>query len=608
MLMERTETHAAPADRLLELSQAAAAIAQAPTVDAALRVLTERVRVIVGAHQAVTILPLADGDANVVTAASFSEKYGLHEYRTPPLDETFWEWLARQGGVVRLTDAELDTHELRARFRAVEPPLRGWLASPLTTRDGGLLGLVQLSDRYRGDFDAHDEAVLLQLAQLGSALIENVRLVEQTQRARAEADTANRAKSDFLATMSHEIRTPINAVMGYTELLEIGVSGPLTELQREHLSRIRSSSLHLLRLVEEVLDLSKIEAGQLVVEEGTHPITAAADLALSLVRPQAQARGVVLEDHCSERAGITFRGDPDRVRQILVNLLSNAIKFTEPDGNVVLDCDVVDRPPRGTHLGEGAYIFFTVADTGLGIAPDLLQRIFEPFERGEQGHTRRYGGSGLGLSISRRLARVMGGEITVSSQAGRGSTFTLWLPSGAAPKPQAKEARSGQPGPLEVSPHLLTAAGERLLSSVHHVQRRFIEAVRQDPRFDAIRTLPDAIVGDHATTLICDIATCLTAMPGSDRMPAPILLDGARIQRLISERHGDQRARFGLTAEAIRGEHQVLATLIEDVLRGVAAQLQAPASETEALLEIARSMVEQAEYSATLSARRSLVR
>ena len=404
--------------------------------------------------------------------------------------------------------------------------------------------------------------------------------------------------------MSHEIRTPINAVMGYTELLEIGVSGPLTAMQREHLSRIRASSLHLLRLVEEVLDLSRIEAGELVMDAGTHSIVDAADMALALVRPQAQARGLTLDDHCSDRTNLRFRGDPDRVRQILVNLLSNAVKFTEPGGHVVIDCDVVDEPPRQVRLPAGHYISFTISDSGVGIAPEMLQRIFDPFERGE------YGGSGLGLSISRKLARAMGGDITVSSRVAVGSTFTLWMPTdeAGAAAPTQWAAHVADPQPLEVSDELLTAAGLFMIDEMPALRARFIERVRQDPLFDPIRSMPDAIIADHAPTLLTDVATCISASPQGQRTPAPLLVDGTRIQRLISERHGDQRIRMGLSEEAIQSEHRLMAQLTEEVLRRVAARRGAAESEADALVALAQAMIEQAEYTALMAARRTSAR
>jgi PAS domain S-box-containing protein len=251
----------------------------------------------------------------------------------------------------------------------------------------------------------------------------NVQLAERT----VEAESANRAKSEFLANMSHELRTPMNAIIGYTDLLEAGISGTLNEAQLQQLSRIRVSSQHLLVLVEDVLDLAKIEAGRIVVERQRGAIRLQVQAALDLVTPDAAARGVALANECGPETDYEFHGDMDRVRQILANLLANAIKFTDPGGTVRVRCD---RPTDGPHGDQdGSCLRVSVEDTGIGIEPELLEAIFEPFVQADSGRTRTRGGTGLGLTISRRLARLMGGDLTVSSEPGEGSRFQLWLPA-----------------------------------------------------------------------------------------------------------------------------------------------------------------------------------
>lgn len=248
-----------------------------------------------------------------------------------------------------------------------------------------------------------------------------------------EARAANTAKSQFISSVTHEVRTPINAIIGYANLLELEVAGPLTDEQHHYLNRIRASSEHLLKLIEDVLDLGKVEAGRMTVREGTANARAVLSAAVGLIEPQAGEAGVILD--YQEREGAHYRGDEDRVRQILVNLLANAVKFTPRGGRVTATyTSSTDRDAEAQLAGDGPWICFRITDTGIGIADEVAAAVFQPFVQADSTITRSYGGTGLGLSIARELARLMGGDLTLRSVLREGSTFSLWLPaaSGAA--------------------------------------------------------------------------------------------------------------------------------------------------------------------------------
>jgi signal transduction histidine kinase len=249
-----------------------------------------------------------------------------------------------------------------------------------------------------------------------AADLQRARLLDREQVARQEAEGANQAKGNFLAVMSHELRTPLSAIIGYEELLADGITGPVTEAQRQQLGRIKASARHLLQLIDEILTYSRAEAGREEVLNETVPVSAVVDEAVGLVAPLADDKGVAL-GVTSPPSSLSARTDPRKVRQILVNLLSNAVKFTEPGGRVTLDVGAADGRMQ-----------FTVRDSGIGIPAEHLERIFDPFWQVEQQPTRRAGGTGLGLSVSRRLAQIMGGDIAVESAVGQGSTFTVTLP------------------------------------------------------------------------------------------------------------------------------------------------------------------------------------
>jgi PAS domain S-box-containing protein len=407
--------------------------------------------------------------------------------------------------------------------------------------------------------------------------------------ARLTAEEANRAKSQFLANMSHEIRTPINAVTGYAELLEMGIGGPLTPQQRHQVERIRSSSQHLLTLVNEVLDLAKVESGQMTVQRERGVAAEALDAALGLVQTQAARRGVRLVDDTAAPRDAAFVGDADRVRQVLVNLLSNAVKFTEPGGKVTVCASVTERPDDDARLpGPGPWVRVDVEDTGIGIAPERLATVFDPFVQVDASYTRQAGGTGLGLTISRRLARLMEGDLTVRSRLGRGSCFTLWLP--AAPEAEPEEVGRRWPR----APHALPGLGEVGRAVVRVAEPAVADLgarLRQDPLLPHAQETDRVQLENHSTTFLVDIGLALVTLDEGGGEPE-LMRDGTEIQRLIAHRHGAQRARLGWTEEDLRREFQLLREILGPLVRR---QASTEGAEMDDALGVLDRLLQQAE-------------
>jgi PAS domain S-box-containing protein len=260
---------------------------------------------------------------------------------------------------------------------------------------------VQIEMELRSLNTELEERVILRTKELSSAM--------------RQAQEADRLKSAFLATMSHELRTPLNSIIGFTGVLLQGLAGPLNTEQMKQQLMVRDSAYHLLALINDVLDISKIEAGQLEVARSSFDMRAAIEDTMRSVLPQAQKKGLTLTAAIASNVGVLF-SDRRRVEQILLNLLSNAIKFTDR-GEVQLAC-----------LVEGEWLEISVHDTGIGIRPEDLDKLFEPFHQLEVGLNRRHEGTGLGLAICKNLVMLLGGQIRVESEPGAGSTFTFTLP------------------------------------------------------------------------------------------------------------------------------------------------------------------------------------
>jgi signal transduction histidine kinase/DNA-binding response OmpR family regulator len=279
------------------------------------------------------------------------------------------------------------------------------------------LGIALASTSY-GTFRWDNQIGRLVMLALATAI--HVAIVNQSSRLREEkarAEEASRAKSEFLANMSHEIRNPLNAVLGMMSLL---LDTPLSAAQREYVTTARGSGGALLSIINDLLDVSKVEAGMLEVESAPFLLRETLEGAAGIVAPKADSKGLALHCHVADSVPAAVESDPARLRQILVNLLDNAVKFS-PQGEVRLSVEAKEEP-KGEQTGF-LELLFTVRDTGIGIPADRLDRLFKPFSQADSSMARLYGGTGLGLVISRRLAERLGGRMWVESEPGRGSAF-----------------------------------------------------------------------------------------------------------------------------------------------------------------------------------------
>ncbi|MGZ8468584.1 MAG: ATP-binding protein, partial [Gemmatirosa sp.] len=436
---------------------------------------------------------------------------------------------------------------------------------------GALLGFAKLSR----DLTARRAADALRIA--AAAALEE---------ARAEAEAASAAKSGFLAAISHEIRTPVNAIIGYTELLALELAGPLTADQRRYLQSARASGQHLLALITQVLDFSHVDGAAGDSPPSAVDVAAVVAEALALVAPAAAARGVELTDAvCDAPRALTGWGDAAGMRQILGHLLDNALKFSTardgPAGRITVRAGTATRGPAAAQLpGAGPWVHVCVEDTGVGIPADRLDTVFEPFVQADMRLTRTHGGLGLGLAISRRLARRMGGDVTGRSEAGAGSTFCVWLPAARieAPAQHAAQSTSHRPtqratlgpdvsGPVRATPGPLRAVADAVLGELERILHAYVARLRTDPGTPSARAGDEAQLEDHLASFLGNLAGTLPALgdamlgavPGSAAPElAADLKDGATIQRVVAERHGAQRARLGWSESEVRREYAIL--------------------------------------------------
>jgi GAF domain-containing protein/anti-sigma regulatory factor (Ser/Thr protein kinase) len=323
--------------------------------------------------------------------------------------------LATTGEPVEIRDiADERTYQSRVREAILRGGYRSVLTVPLL-RESKILGALAVNRKSAGEFSSQVIDLLKTFATQSALAIQNARLFREIEDKSRQLETASRHKSEFLANMSHELRTPLNAIIGFSEVLHERMFGEVNEKQAEYLSDILESGRHLLSLINDILDLSKIEAGRMELEPSDFNLPSAIENTLTLVRERAQRRGVALGRDVDEKLG-TIRGDERKVKQVLLNLLSNALKFTPEGGRIDVHAEARDGVAQ-----------ISVTDTGVGIAPEDQQTVFEEF-RQVGSSSKKVEGTGLGLAISRKFIELHGGRIWVESEVGKGSRFTFTLP------------------------------------------------------------------------------------------------------------------------------------------------------------------------------------
>ena len=278
------------------------------------------------------------------------------------------------------------------------------------------MGALTVWRKEAGDFAPEVVNLLQTFATQSSLAIQNARLFREIEDKSRQIEAANRHKSEFLANMSHELRTPLNAIIGFSEVLQEKLFGELNEKQAEYTDDILSSGRHLLSLINEILDLSKVEAGRMELELAKFDLPLAIDNARTFVRERVTKHGIKLDVTIDERLG-EYVGDERKIKQILLNLLSNAVKFTPEGGRISINA----RQINGS-------VQISVTDTGIGIAPEDQARIFEEFRQVGTDHVHKSEGTGLGLTLAKKFVELHGGTIWVESEVGKGSTFTFTLP------------------------------------------------------------------------------------------------------------------------------------------------------------------------------------
>lgn len=489
---------------------------------------------------------------------------------------------------------------------------------PLMAKEHVLGAITFVSDAKGHRYDASDVSLAEDLAGIAALALDNARFYRGAI-GRAKEDSANQVRTEVLTTMSHEIRTPLNAIVGYAELLELGLAGPLTQKQRDYVSRLRLSGTHLVGLVNDVLDLAKADVGKLLMAGERATTDSAIATAIATTQHAADAANVRIVDATSsstdEHGGVSYVGDERRVRQILINLVANAIKFTPPGGAVTLSCGAVNESPVGTHLvGAGPWTFIRVVDTGAGVSSGQYSAIFEPFVQGEGGLARRKGGTGLGLTISRRLARLMGGDLildTDSPEAESGAIFTLWLPRTIEATsrrktdlPELADARIARAleSTADYRVYGLAEIGRHVRGHVEEVLRRVAVRLRTDSVFPSADALSPSEVEDHQLAFLADVVQSLIVIDETGGIDSALYRAGSEIQLIVSSLHGRTRYQQGWTLQHLDRE----STIIHEELQGlIHRHVPEGVGDVTAALAVIAHLIEQARTESARAYRRA---
>ncbi len=497
--VRREQQHARQLQALADASlKIHTALSLARPLPETIRVVPELAREVIGAHAAAMSMTVEGDWSRALFAASLSDKYAAwRTFAEAPEGKGLYALVCRTNRPMRLTQAELEKHPAWGGFGKAagrHPPLRGWLAVPLIGRDGQNLGVLQLSDRFEGEFTADDEAIALQLAMIASVALENVALYNRLQ-------DEDRRKDVFLATLAHELRNPLAPVLNVVQLMKHGLDEYTLQWSRDVLDR---QVQQMKRLVDELSDMSRIARGKVRLRKERVDVAAVVARAVEACRPLLDQRRHELTVALPQEP-VVLEADPTRLAQILCNLLNNAAKYSDEGAHIWL---TVERAGGGGQPPDE--VVLRVRDTGMGIPAEMLPHIFDLFVQVDRSLGRAQGGLGIGLALVRSLVEMHGGRITARSDGpGKGSEFIVRLPvSVEAPAEQSATGPAVSPEP-QASRRVLVVDDNRdgaetlatLLRATGHEVRVAYDG-------------PTALAEAH--TFRPDVVLCDIGMPGMD--------------------------------------------------------------------------------------------